>query len=578
MCLLAWGCRSATNKPDGDGDGDRDGGVDAPTAPAGMVKVQILAFNDFHGAIRTPTPGSSGLVVPPDDPASVGGTPISGSPNLRINAGGAVYLAEHIKRLRASNPNTVVISAGDMTGASPLISSMYDEEPTINVMNAIGLDYNAVGNHEFDNGVAELRRLQSGGCNPDSQTPTGGSCFIDPTFVGAKFRYLAANVDQPGMTTLFPAYAVKQIGGAKIAFIGMTLRATPGATIPGATDGLVFRDEVETVNALVPELKSQRVDAIIVVLHQGGVQRGTYNECDTLSGTIVGIADALDPSVDAIVSGHTHAAYNCVRGERLLTSALANGRVVTQLELTIDLDLHEVVAKQAKNVAVTRTVPAEAAVQSLVTRYITLSAPIAERNVGTITSDIPNFAGPSGEIPIGEVVADSMRAGTGASIAFTNNGGLRDTLLFRQYYSEGDGVVTFEKLHNITPFRNTIHTLQCTGQQILNVIAQGQVVPYVSVLQISGLKYSWATSLADSRGRNAVVPGSVSVNGAALNIAANYTVAVTNYLAGGGDGQSVFRACTPLSDHGLDIDMLVSYFDANRPLASPPRNRIIKVD
>jgi 5'-nucleotidase len=578
MWLLLCSCRSLSNTPDDGGSGDGDGGVDAPAAP-GLVKVQILAFNDFHGNIRTPSPASSGLVVPPGDPASAGGTPISGSVNLRINAGGAVYLAEHIKRLRAANPNTVVVSAGDLTGASPLVASMYDEEPTINVMNAMGVDYNAVGNHEFDGGIEELKRLQAGGCNPDSQTPTGGSCFIDPTFAGAKFRYLAANVDQMDRTTLFPAYAIKQVAGAKIGFIGMTLRSTPLATAPGATDGLLFRDEVETVNSLVPDLKSLRVDAIVVVLHQGGNQAGTYNDCDTLTGNIVAIADMLDPAIDAIVSGHTHAAYNCVRGEKLLTSALSYGRVLSQIELTIDTKLHDVVAKQAKNIAVTRTVPADAAVQALVDKYVMLSAPIAQRDVGTITSDIPNFAGPSGEIPLGEVIADSLRAGTGASIAFANNGGIRDALLFRQYYNEGDGVVTFEKVHAVTPFRNAVYTLQCTGQQIMNLIAQNTFVPYPSVLQISGLKYSWATSRADARGRNAAVPGSFFVNGVALDPSASYTVALTDFLAGGGDGYTALRACSTLSTtNGVDIDMFVAYLEANRPLASPPRNRIIKVD
>jgi 5'-nucleotidase len=577
--LLSCGCRPAPGSPavdDGDDGSDGDG-ADASFAP-GIVAVQVLAFNDLHGNMRTPSPGNSGLYVPPGDPASAGGTPVSGSPNLRINAGGAGYLAAHIKRLRALNPNTILVSAGDLTGASPLLSSMYDDEPTINVMNAMGVDYNAVGNHEFDHGVAELKRLQAGGCNPDSHTPTGGSCFIDPTFVGAKFKYLAANVDQVGGTTLFPAYAIKQIAGTKVAFIGMTLRSTPNATVPGSTDGLVFRDEVQTVNALVPNLKDQRVDAIVVVLHQGGHQLGTYNDCDTLSGAIVTIADALDPAVDAIVSGHTHAAYNCVRAGKLLTSALSFGRVVSQIELTIDTQLHAVIAKQAKNVAVTRTVPVEATVQSLLDRYISLSAPIAQQDVGTLATDIANYEGPSGEIPLGDVIADAMREGTGASIAFMNNGGLRDALLYRQYYGEGDGVVTFEKAHAVIPFRNSIYVLQCTGQQILNVVAQSLFVPNVSVLQVSGLKYSWATSRADARGRNAADPASFFVNGTPLDVAATYTVAVSDYVAGGGDGYTALRSCSTLSTSGVDIDMLVNYLGAHRPLTSPPRNRIIKIN
>ncbi len=541
-----------------------------------MVTVQILAFNDFHGHLKPPSAANSSVIVPPDDPAASTGTPISGSVNYRIRAGGAVYLAAHINRLRAANPNTVVVSAGDMTGASPLLSGMYNDEPTINVMNAIGVDYHAVGNHEFDHGVAELRRLKQGGCDPASHTDTGGSCFIDPGFAGAAFAFLAANVEQAAGQTLFPAYAIKTIAGVRIAFVGMTLRGTPAATIPGATAGLVFKDEIATVNALVPSLKNQQVDSIVVLLHQGGAHAGTYNGCDAFTGSsIAAIVDGLDPAVDVVASAHTHQSYNCMRGNRLLTSAASFGRVLTQIELTIDTRLHKVVSKQANNIAITRTIAPDPAVRTLVDRYAALSAPIAQRDIGTITADIANFPGANGEVPLADVIADSMLAGTGADVAFASGpSSLRDAMLYRQDASEGDGVVTFEEAFSIMPFQNKILRVRCTGQQIIDAIQGTSFVPSPSGMQIAGLTYSWAASRADGNGRNAADPQSFVIRGAALQPAATYTVAVSDFMVGFGS----LRDCQSPMIVDVDLNMFVAYLEAHRPLAPPPRNRITRTD
>lgn len=552
--------------------------IDAP-APAvdaaAPVKVQILAFNDFHGNLKPPSTANAAIYVPADDPAASTGTQMPGG-DYRVQAGGAVYFAAHIKRLRAANPNTVVVSAGDMIGASPLLSGMYADEPTINVMNAIGVDYHGVGNHEFDSGVAELLRVQSGGCVPSSHTDTGGSCFIDSTFAGAKFKFLAANVQVVGGMTLFPSYAIKTIAGAKIAFIGMTLRGTPFGTIPGATDGLVFNDEVATVNALIPSLKAQHVDSIVVLLHQGGAQTGNYNACNAFSGYAINmIVDNLDPAVDVVASAHSHQPYNCVRNNKLLTSAASFGRVLTQIELTIDPGLHKVTAKQARNVAIARDIAPDPAVRTLVERYTALSAPIALRDIGTITADIVNYAGANGEIPLSDVIADSMRAGTGADLAFAGGANSnRDTLLYKQTDTEGDGVVTYEEAFSIMPFQNKILRVRCTGQQLVDAIQKQSFVPNPSTFQVSGLTYSWAASRVNANGQYGADPQSFKIAGAPLQLTATYNVAVTDYMFGF-DAISDCQSPTPI---GIDLDMLAAYTQAHRPLAPPPRNRILKTD
>lgn len=575
------GCRQSAERnvaEDAPG-GKLDAAPELDAATSSMVTVQILAFNDFHGHLKPPSPWNAPVIVPPGDPAAAGGTLLPDTGNYRVQAGGAVYLAAQINRLRASNPNTIVVSAGDMFGASPLLSGMYADEPTINVMNAIGVDYHAVGNHEFDGGVAELRRMQSGGCVPSSRTATGGSCFIDPSFAGAKFEFLAANVEEASGQTLFPAYAIKTIAGAKIAFIGMTLRGTGEGTIAGATEGLEFKDETATVNLLVPALKALHVDSIVVLLHQGGAQTGTsytYNDCNAFSGYSIGmIVDGLDPAIDVVASAHTHQAYNCVRNNKLLTSAASFGRVLTQIELTIDTQLHKVVGKHAKNIAIARTIAPDPAVRALVDRYTTLSAPIAQRNIGTITADIPNFPGVNGEIPLSDVIADSMRAGTGVDVAFAGGAASnRDTLLYPQSDTEGDGVVTYEEGFSIMPFQNKILRVRCTGQQIIDAIQRSSFVPSPSSYQVSGLTYAWAASRADTNGRNAADPQSFRIQGAPLQPTATYSVAVSDYMV----SFDSIRDCGSPTIVGLDLDLFAAYMQAHRPLAPPPRNRITRTD
>ncbi len=526
-------------------------------APRGdTVTVQILALNDFHGNLEPPA-GSSGRI---------------GS----INAGGVEYLATHIANLRAQNPNTVVVSAGDLIGASPLISALFHDEPTIEAFNLIGLDYNAVGNHEFDEGAAELLRMQNGGCHP-----TDG-CLDGDGFAGADFQFLAANVVNTNSgKTIFPPYAVENFRGTKVAFIGMTLEGTPTIVTPSGVAGLTFLDEADAANALVKELKRRQVETIVVLIHEGGAQAGgDYNSCVGISGPIVDIVNRLDDSVDAVISGHTHNAYNCVIDGKLVTSAASFGRLVTKVDLTIDRKSGDVVEMQANNNIVTRDVAKDARLTDLVMRYGTLAAPFANRIIGTITADILRATNPAGESALGDVIADSQLlattpAGFGdAVIAFMNPGGIRADLAYNNSIAgELPGQVTYNEIFTVQPFGNSLVTMSLTGAQIDTLLEQqfDNPAPGQSrILQVSnGFTYTWSQSApTGSKVSN------LMLNGVAIDPAATYRVTVNSFLADGGDNFAVLKEGTNRLGGAVDLDALEAYFVANSPVAPGPQNRI----
>jgi 5'-nucleotidase len=588
LAVTLWACSSRHDTiapPPDAGGADGAVAVDAGGTDAdgggGVVSVQILAFNDFHGNLRPPDPTNSPVLVKPGDPAiDDAGTPEPGSNgNTIVHAGGAVYFAAHMNALRAQNPNTLVVSAGDLTGASQLVSAIYDEEPTIDVMNAIGLDVHGVGNHEFDDGLAALLRYQSGGCAPDQTDAGYGSCEVPPLpFPGAKFEYLAANVDRidggagDGGDTIFPPYVVRDVAGAKIAFIGVTLSDTSPYDADGLV-GLSIANEFTTTNALVKALAGQ-VDAIVVLLHEGGSQKGTYDDCVSPSSEITAIAQAIDPAVTAIHTAHTHAAYNCTIGGRPVTSAAAFGRLITQLQLSIDTTQHKVLSVTAKNVVVTRDVAPDPVVSGLVDGYVSAVAPLADRQVGAITADLLEKTGANGESPLGDVLCDGMAAfaaaaGHPADFAILNVGGIRDSIYYAPLYAEAPGDVTYEKAFNVIPFADTVETMQCTGAQILAGIQQNEFPG--QIFQVSkGLTYSWGSGGLDV--------SSVQINGVPLVATQTYTVATVTFVQQGGDGYTAFEGCTNLVPVGLDIDAFTAYLTANEspPLVPPPANRITK--
>lgn len=538
--------------------------VPVSAQPSGTVDVQILALNDFHGNLMPPT-GSSGRV----------GT---------IDAGGVEYLATHINNLRLLNRNTVVVSAGDMVGASPLLSALFHDEPTIEAFNLIGLDFNAVGNHEFDEGWRELVRLQEGGCHPVD------GCLDGDGFAGAKFKFLAANVvHRDTGKTIFPAVQVKFFGGKPVAFIGMTLEGTPSIVTPSGISDLKFLDEAETVNNLVPLLKKKGVETIVVLVHEGGTQNPSsspINSCTGISGPIVDIVNNFDDEVDVVISGHTHQPYNCVIDGKLVTSAFSFGRLVTKIDLSIDRVSGEVVSMSADNRIVTRDVPKASLLTALIERYNAIAAPLANRIIGSITADITRTNNAAGESALGDVIADAQLDATDdpgfgeAVVAFMNPGGIRADLTYASSAAgEGDGNVTYGEAFTVQPFGNSLVTMSLTGAQIDTLLEQqfnGCGAQNADrILQVShGFSYSWSASGTPC---NKVDASTIMINGVVVDPNAVYRVTVNSFLADGGDNFAVLRDGTNRLGGDVDVDAFEKYLAAFSPVAPGPQNRITRL-
>ncbi|MGZ5179909.1 MAG: bifunctional metallophosphatase/5'-nucleotidase [Ramlibacter sp.] len=561
-------------------------------AAAPPVSVQLIAFNDFHGNLEPPRVAIS---------APVAGT----TATVAVPAGGAAYFASAVKQLRARNPNTVVVAAGDLVSASPLVSSLFLDEPTIAVANTVGLDFNSVGNHEFDRGAAELLRLQNGGC--ERNTPRE-PCLVDKPFPGARFRYLAANVLRADGGTLLPATGMKEFstpsGTVRIGFIGMTLRGTPSLVTPTGVAGLTFADEAATANALVPQLKAQGADAIVVLLHEGGTTTVGYNDksCAGLTGDILPILQKLDPAVDVVVSGHTHRAYICDYGRTdpqrpfLLTSAGQYGTLLTAIDLAIDPRTRRVVAKSADNVIVQGegfvgaggqrvdvtprypSFPPDPAVDAIVTRYVAAAAPLAQRVVGRLGASFTRTASDAGESTLGDLIADAQLAATrpaargAAQVAFMNPGGVRADLLA----PAGGGPLTYGQLFSAQPFGNTLAVKTLTGAQLKALLEQNQYTaqPTPRVLQPSA-NFSYRYDARLPEGARVL---EMRLDGAPIDPARDYRVAMNSFLAAGGDGYTVFTRGTAPTGGGLDVDALEAFIAGQSGVLTPsPAARITRL-
>lgn len=523
---------------------------------AQTTKVQLLALNDFHGNLEPPA-GSGGRI----------GTTL---------AGGAEYLATHVRSLRATNPNTLFLSAGDLIGATPLLSALFHDEPTIEAFNAMGLDFNGVGNHEFDEGVDELLRMQNGGCHP------ADGCQDGDGFAGADFGFLAANVAYKGTgETIFPPYAIREFPGVDVAVIGMTLEGTPSIVSPAGISHVDFFDEADSVNALVPLLKAQGIETIIVLLHEGGftsnqLNETTINSCGNLSGNLPPIVERMDDEIDVVITGHTNWAVNCVIDGKIVTGAAHQGRLVTDIDLVLSRATKDVISATVNNRIVTRTVDKAADLTALVTKYRDLSAPLANRVIGSITSNITRTGNAAGESALGDVIADAQLWATtpaalgGAQIAFMNAGGIRADLTYAQVSGgEAPGEVTYGEAFTVQPFGNSLVTMTLTGAQV-DALLEQQFTGGIGILQVSHtISYDrLATAGADGRVTN------IRVNGAPIDPAASYRVTVNSFLADGGDNYTVLRQGTNRLGGDVDLDALVKYFEAFSPVAPGPQNRI----
>jgi 5'-nucleotidase len=531
-------------------------------AQAPPVSLRILAINDFHGNLRPPAGG-----IRIADPADK-------TRKITVAAGGAEHMATLVRQLRAGAKNTIFVAAGDLIGASPFLSAMFHDEPSIESLSMMGLEVAAVGNHEFDEGKDELLRMQNGGCHPIDK------CQGPHPFPGAKFHYLAASTfEKAAGKTIFPAYEIRQFDGIPVAFIGLTLKGTPTIVSPDGVAGLEFRDEADTVNALVPELKARGVEAIVVLIHEGGLPSGDYNECPGISGPIVDIVKKFDPAVDVVISGHTHQAYVCEIDGRLVTSGDKYGTIVTAIDLKLDPATRDVISARADNFIVrTATYPSDPDQTALLESYDKFAAPIANRPAGSVTETLSRVPNDTGESALGDIIADAQLAATRsdangkAVIAFTNPGGVRTDIA-----KKPDGTVSYADVFASQPFRNQLVTLTLTGAQIKDMLEQQWLDPKrPRILQVSkGFNYIWdgTKSYGDH-----VVADHMSLNGQRIDPAQNYRVTVNNYLAVGGDGFTVLKDGAAAQFGAYDADALDTYFKANSPLSPGQLDRIVRLN
>lgn len=553
----------------------------APTPQT--VTVGIAAINDFHGSLEPPHQS----VVAPDGKGDF----------FAVPAGGAAWLASAIDSVRKKYPYHLTLSAGDMIGASQISSSFYLDEPAIGVMNRIGVDYNAVGNHEFDNGVDELVRIKNGGC---VQHTAIKPCQLEP-FKGSTATFLAANTLKPDGTTLFPATALRTFGkgrsAVKVGIIGLTLKGTGGLMKPEYQSAVRFSDEADTANALVGKLKAQGADAIVVLIHQGGRTNGDPDPdtCPGFYGEIKAVLDRLDTRVDVVISGHTHWDYVCEYGQYnpakpfLMTSAGLWGKLVTDITLEIDPVHHKVVSRKAHNVIVqspgygasTSFIPnrpnypvfePRRDVADYVAKYVAAANAVAGRKVGQIAAPVDKMDGPLANTggPLGNLIADAQLAattGAGAEIAFMNTFGIR-----RSLNAAPDHTVTFADIYAVQPFRNKLVTVSLTGAEIKEALEQGfdNDAPEQVLAPSAGFSFTYDRSQPIGSRVTAI-----TFKGAPLDMGHTYRVTMSQFLADGGDSFHAFTKGRDPVTGMLEIEALENWLKALPPREAPSEVRAI---
>jgi len=544
-------------------------------AESPTVDLQMLSFNDFHGNLLPPTGRDATLGKDLD-------------PSNQV-VGGAEYLASSLNGLRRGAGPSLTVAAGDLIGASPLLSGLFHDEPTIESMEALGLDATSVGNHEFDEGVDELKRIQSGGCHP-----VDGCADPAKPYDGASFPFLAANVvDKVDRQPILAPSWVKTIDGVKVGFIGMTLEGTREVTGASGVASVDFLDEVETANRTAAALGKQGVNAIVVLLHEGGRQAGSFGQCVGMSGPVLAIAQNLDPRIDAVVTGHTHQPYIChipdpASDDRVVTSASSFGRVVTEARIPIDRRTGDVVrsAVEARNHLVTQNVTKDAAQSELIARWNALAAPQANRIVGAISADITRSETRDRESDLANLVADAQLAATqdaatgGAQIALMNPGGVRADLNYATSPAgEAPGQITYAEAFAVQPFAGSLVSVDLTGAQIERILEEqfnnSGTRAATLILGVSrGFAYAYSASRPVG---DRIDPSSIKLNGVVLDPAATYRVTANTFLADGGDGFTTFAQGTNRLGGGDDIAALTAYLAANAPVAPPGVDRAIEL-
>src|SRR5882672_2086351 len=566
--------------------GTSDGGRDT----AAVVELRIIAFNRLPGHLE---PGDNVIAAP--NPRRPGAT-------IALRTGGVAFLASHMDRLRAAANNAIVMSAGDLIGASPLVSALFRDEPTIEAMNLIGLDLNAAGNHEFDQGVDELRRLALGGCAVRPRAATRTCANAAGKYAGARFPFLSANVVDGDGQTLFAPSLVKTFDGAAVGFISAVTRSTPGIVMPAGIRGWRFEREADAINRAARALRARGVSALVLVIHEGGETDGGYNDCDHPRGEIFDIERALDPEIAVVFSAHTHRAYVCKIGTRVVVQGASFGRLLSVVDVALDRASGQILRERtrARNEPVVNdrngkrgadsdadadlarafpALPARADVAALVEDYRRRAAPLAQQPAGRIAATFSRRADEGGDFPAGRLIADAQLAATrtqGAQIAFTNPGGVRADLV-----AHNDGTVSYSDLFTMQPFGNSLVTMTLNGAQLkalLEMQWRRTDAERARMLQPSrGFSYAWRR---DAPYGERIVAGSLRLNGELIGASTTVRVTVNSFLAAGGDGFRILHQGRDAAGGPLDIDALANHVrerSASAPLAPDPDPRIVRI-
>lgn len=536
------------------------------SAPPPPIDIQLVALNDFHGNLE-PSKFSY--------PGHPGAKP--------VQAGGIEAVAAAVEAWRREDRDLLLVGAGDLVGASPAISSMWADEPTIDALDLLGLNVSSVGNHEFDAGRVELLRQQHGGCKSPR---TEKACKFAPDFGGARYTYLAANVvDARTGQPFLPAYKIEEVKGVKIGFIGAVLRDTASVVLASGIEGLRFEDEANAINGVLPALRAQGVTVFVVLIHEGGTTSDPFDQpnCSHLKGAIVPIAKRLDPAIRLIVSGHTHRGYLCDVDGRTVTQAETAGHVLSRIHLTVDPVTHALRGVSARNVVVK---PGDYPAVATLEQYMrsvrgrsqaALAQPVAPVAVRSVTRKLAS----SGEAALGDLVADAVLEATraqGVQIGFMNTAGMR-----KDFDVGPDLMATYGQVQMVLPFGNTLVVMDLTGKQLREILELQWQREHAdvdhSMLQIShGFAYRWDASA----GRGARVVG-MTLNGEPIDEHKTYRVVANNFLAEGGDGFPVFAQGANKRDTGIrDIDAFTAYLKqcaaAGQPAGSAePAGRIERV-
>ncbi|MEE2058303.1 bifunctional metallophosphatase/5'-nucleotidase [Rhodococcus artemisiae] len=531
----------------------------AGAVPPDTAPLRLITFGDLHGNL-----------LPPQGPRSE----VVRSDGHSVPAGGAAYLAAYVRQLREQADDSVLYAVGDSWGSSPIESALFHDEPTVEFLNDLDVTAAALGNHEFDNGFAELERLRDGGCHPES------GCQFTETFGGATFPFLGANVTTSDGAPAALPFDISYVDGIPVGAIGILPHNTPEYIRHDAIDGLRFGDEIEAVNRTADILDSLGVRSIIL-LFKGDIASGIDSDpCSLDNGRAKNITSTVSSHVDLIVTSDGDGQFNCsypdpAGHQRTVLQGASHGRILSVADIAIDRTTRDVVRDRtvAFNQVITHDITPDPRTEDFVARVADKASDTAAREVGRIAADITRDPSASGESALGNLVADAQLAATaplGAQIALTNPGGLRGDL----YYDDG-GAITYGEAYGVQPFGNLLQILELTGAQLTAALEQQfqtdvAGADHERILAPSHNLHYTLDRLAPVGQR---VRG-ITVSGAPLDPDAMYSVAVNDYLAGGSDGFSVFAEARSRVGAGEELTALTTFLSNPTPCRPPARDRI----